>query len=208
MSLLNEPAFLFFDLGKVLINFDHDLVVQQLADLTDRSAEQVRNLVFCTDLQAAYERGSISTAQFCERIRNELEVSVSDAEICDAASRIFWVNASIVPLISSLCSAGYPMGILSNTCDAHWSFIRRQGYQLIELFQPWVLSFEVGASKPDGAIFEHAAQQVGLTPNQLFFVDDLPMNVQGAIDAGVDAVLFTSVGQLAKDLRDRGLRFN
>ena len=43
---------------------------------------------------------------------------------------------------------------------------------------------------------------------QIFFVDDRPENVDGARQAGFDAVLYEGATHLAKALRRRGLTFN
>jgi FMN phosphatase YigB (HAD superfamily) len=48
----------------------------------------------------------------------------------------------------------------------------------------------------------------GLSAGEIFFVDDRPENVTGALEAGLDAVLYTSPACLAADLRRRGIGFN
>ena len=53
-----------------------------------------------------------------------------------------------------------------------------------------------------------AARQAGVAPEEVFYTDDIPKNVEGARAAGFDAVLFTTAAQYAADLRARGVRFN
>lgn len=60
-----SPRFCYFDLGRVLLDFDHEVAVQQLAELGDVSVDRVREVVFEASLQSDYERGQISTAEFC-----------------------------------------------------------------------------------------------------------------------------------------------
>ena len=205
---MKKPKFLYFDLGKVLLNFDHELAVHQLAKTLAATPDTVRSLLFEGPLQADYERGHVSTQQFCDVLRKETSSKVSDAAICLAASEIFHVNCEIMPLITGLVSTGVPMGILSNTCDAHWDYIVNRPYSLVDLFPIHVLSFQVGSSKPDGSIYQHAAKITGCRPDELFFVDDRADNVAGAINAGLDAIVFESTAQLRRDLRNRGIRFN
>jgi FMN phosphatase YigB (HAD superfamily) len=59
--------------------------------------------------------------------------------------------------------------------------------------------------KPHREIYDHAVQRTGLPATEVFFVDDKPENVAGAVAAGMDAVLFTTVPQLEADLRQRGV---
>ena len=63
-------------------------------------------------------------------------------------------------------------------------------------------------SKPDEAIYRRAAELAGTEPGRIFFVDDRPENVDGALCAGLDAVLFGGPLQLAEALRCRGVTFN
>ena len=81
------PGFFYFDLGCVLLEFDHETAVEQLANLGPLSTDRVREIVFESALQQSYERGEIDTATFCDIFRARAGVSQSDAAICKAASR-------------------------------------------------------------------------------------------------------------------------
>lgn len=208
MTTSTPLRFLFFDLGNVLLRFDHQIAVDRLAEIAACDSQKVRQIVFESPLQAKYESGQVDTASFCDTFREETGSSATDQQICLAASDIFHVNQSILPLLTALRSVGTPMGILSNTCEAHFDFILERFVPLVQLFNPHVLSYIVGAAKPDKSIYEHAVELVNCKPEEVFFVDDLANNVQGAIDAGLDAVLYTSSLVLVEDLRERGVRFN
>jgi putative hydrolase of the HAD superfamily len=60
---------------------------------------------------------------------------------------------------------------------------------LEELFDAWVISSEVGLRKPDPAIYELAAERLGLPPERCVFVDDLPGNLKPARALGMATVL-------------------
>jgi FMN phosphatase YigB (HAD superfamily) len=51
-----------------------------------------------------------------------------------------------------------------------------------------------------------AAQQAQQSPGDIFFVDDLPENVAGAREIGLDAVLYTTPEQLRQQLLQRGVQ--
>jgi len=111
--------------------------------------------------------------------------------------------------VAGLRNVGYRLGILSNTHESHWEFVHDGRFGLIRhAFETVVLSYQVGAMKPDPRIYEVAAEQAGFACNEIFFTDDRSENVAGAQAAGMDAVQFTSARTLAADLRNRGLRFN
>ena len=62
------------------------------------------------------------------------------------------------------------------------------------------MSAEVGIIKPDPEIYARHARDFDLDPQAIFFVDDSPANVEGARDAGWQAVLFTDAERLRDDL--------
>jgi putative hydrolase of the HAD superfamily len=126
-----------------------------------------------------------------------------------AASDIFEVNLETIPIVSNLLAANYRLGILSNTSEPHWDFICDRPYAVIpHYFEVHVLSYEIQVMKPDRRIFEVAAEMAGVSPRSIFFTDDRPENVQGALDAGWNAVLYTSPAELARALREYGVRLN
>ena len=51
-------------------------------------------------------------------------------------------------------------------------------------------------------------QKAGVAPQDVFYVDDLSANVEGAKRVGFDAVLYTTPAAYAEELRRRDIRFN
>jgi putative hydrolase of the HAD superfamily len=76
-------------------------------------------------------------------------------------------------------------------------------YPLLGHFDDFVLSYEVGALKPDAKIYQEAIQRSGCLPGECFFTDDIAINVEAAREHGIDAVQFLSAGQLQEELRAR-----
>ncbi len=79
----------------------------------------------------------------------------ADAELLEnAGSDIFRLNISIVPVVAKLKDAGYRLGLLSNTCESHWRFVLSHFKVMFpHAFEVLALSFEIGACKPDEAIY-------------------------------------------------------
>lgn len=69
-----------------------------------------------------------------------------------------------------------------------------------QLFDGFVMSGEVGITKPAPEIFELAASKLGVEPEECLMIDDIPTNVEGAIAAGMRGLVFSSQRQLAIDL--------
>ena len=128
-----------------------------------------------------------------------------DAAALDrAASDIFWLNESMEPVIDRLAASGLPLVLVSNTCETHFRWVSSR-FRVLRHFTRRVLSFEVGACKPNSAIFEAAARAAGVAPAECFFTDDTPGHVEAARQLGFDAVAYRDTPQLVAELRARGI---
>jgi putative hydrolase of the HAD superfamily len=61
--------------------------------------------------------------------------------------------------------------------------------------------------KPADPMYEAAIRSAGCRPEECFFTDDMPAFVEGARRHGIDAVQFTGLEQLEKELRLRGVNW-
>ncbi len=203
------PRLFYFDLGNVLLRFDHRVCSRQMAEVAGVPEDRVWQVVFEEGLQEQFERGDLTTPQFYEAFCERTQSHPGREALLHASSAMFDLNVPTIPIVAHLRAAGYRLGILSNTCEPHWEYVHNGRYAVIaKYFDPCILSYRVGAMKPERKIFEAAIQAAGAPPEQLFFVDDRPANVEGAIATGFDAVQFTTPQRLIADLVQRGVRFN
>ena len=207
--MLREPRFIYFDLGNVLLFFDHRRAARQMGIVAGVPEEDVWRIVFASELHNTYEAGGFTTAEFCEEFCRVSKTRPELDPLMYAAADIFTLNVPIVPIVSQLHAAGYRLGLLSNTNESHWRFVSQGRYALIPHYFPvQALSFRLQVMKPDKRIYERAAEMAGTEPEGIFFTDDRPENVAAAREVGLDAVLFQGPQQLAADLRARGVRWN
>jgi glucose-1-phosphatase len=203
------PQFLYFDLGNVLLTFDAEIACRQMAELTGVPAERVGDIVFSSGLQWRYERGEVSSREFYDSFCAASRTRPDYDALHYAHSAMFALNVPVIPLVAHLWAARYRLGILSNTCEAHWHYVGDGRYAVIhDLFEVYVLSHRERCCKPEAAIYRRAVELAGVEPHRIFFVDDRPENVDGALQAGLDAVRFEGTQRLAEALRCRGLTFN
>ena len=202
--------FLYFDLGNVLLFFDHRRAAVQLAKAAGADADTVYDFVFRGDLNARCDAGDVDAAEFCDLFRRRFPGPATNAELIRAASDIFRVNPGMKNLLSRLEAAGLRLGLLSNTCDMHydWFAAPRRYVPIDSAFEVVVLSCRLRRLKPDPTIYLEAARLAEVAPEEVFYVDDLPANVDGARQAGFDAVRYTTPAEYARDLRRRGIRID
>ena len=201
------PAFLYFDLGKVLLDFDLEVMCRQMGEVACLEPAKVREALFAGHLQRQYELGEITSREFYEAFCRATGASADCDALVHAGSDIFTVNATMLPVVSHLRRAGYRLGILSNTCEGHWEHCRRRFRILQDTFEQYALSYRLRAAKPDPAIYLAAAKLAGVEPREIFFTDDIAGHVEGAKAVGFDAVQYLATPQLVDELRKRGLDF-
>ncbi len=207
----------YFDLGNVLVHFSAERACQQLGRLFNVAPDQIDLALYRSGLQHAYEIGQRQTADVCETLNRTFRTTARPEEFALAASDMFWLNEECLQLVKELHETGLPLGILSNTCSAHWDFLVKGIFApYLDYFQLVVLSFEENSMKPETRIYEVALQRANivarkslacdLNAGNVMFVDDRSDNVTGAVNAGIDAELFVDSETLRNSLRKRGVQ--
>jgi len=202
------PSFLYFDLGKVLVDFDVEQMFRQMGEVAGIEASRVREVVLDGGLQSDYETGSITGPELYEAFCRHTGTRPDYDALRRAGSDIFRAKVSMLPVIGNLQQAGYRLGVLSNTCESHWEHCLSRYRILAECFVVHALSYRIGTAKPDAAIFRRAAELAGVPLQEIFYVDDCAGHVAGARQVGFDAVTYLSTPQLVTELRSRGIQFN
>lgn len=197
-----EIRTLLFDMGNVLVHFSHERMCAQIGRLCDRTENQVRTALIESGLQWDFERGRLSESAFHRRLEQIFCCPLDFGALVHAGSNIFELNEPIVPVVRSLRSQRKRLVLLSNTSISHFQFVFRH-YGVLELFDDYVLSYEVGALKPQREIYEAALQKIGCPPGECFYTDDVPDYVAAGRVHGLQAEVFTGVPALVEQLRRR-----
>jgi glucose-1-phosphatase len=203
-----EPRFLYFDMGNVLLRFSHERMAKQMARVAGIDFRRAWQTLFEDGLHWAYERGEFTREQFysrfCESAGRWPQMEALDA----AGNDIFELNAPLVGLVGRLVSAGYRLGVCSNTTASHWTYCTSRFGSLTSMFAVHALSYRFGAIKPAPLFYASAAELAAVDPQHIFFTDDRADNVAAATAAGWHAVLFESACQINEALRSRGIVIN
>lgn len=109
-----------------------------------------------------------------------------------------------VSLLRDLHAAGVPLYALTNW--SHELFPHAlERFDFLDLFTDIVVSGTEGLAKPDPEIFVVLRRRMDRPLTGCVFIDDKAVNVEAAIEAGMDGLVFTDAERLRHDLRTRGL---
>jgi len=209
------PKVLYFDIGMVLVEFNHEVMCRQMAEVVGIAPDAVRDALFGSAENAAaitsYESGRITTDQFFDHFCQVTGTRPDRKRLADAVCDIFHPIEPMFALVRRLADAGNRLALLSNTNPLQWNYLRDGRYPVMAVGDPvsafdWaIVSYEVGAMKPGQEIYEAAARRAGAAPHEVFFTDDRLENVDGARATGLDAVQFIDHDSLVNALRERNV---
>lgn len=105
-----------------------------------------------------------------------------------AMPRQEWLRSDTVDLMREVKAAGIPLGALTNDLtDFHGSeWVAQQDW--MALFDIVVDASLTGVMKPAPEAFLAGAEALGLAPEEIVYLDDMPWNVVGGLAVGLQAV--------------------
>ena len=193
-----------FDLGNVILPFNHYQIAEKLSRFTRRkeflTPAEIFSYLFDFEKGAInnYETGKISSLEFFQSLKEFLQLSISFEEFKPIWNDIFWENPEVSEIIRSM-KGKKRLGLLSNTNPLHFDYVLKK-FPIVEVFDRWILSHEVGFKKPAVQIFEKAMEWAFAEPDKILFIDDMKHHVEVALSLGMHGIHFTSVNQLREEL--------
>ncbi len=192
-----------FDLGNTLVRFDHSISAKKFANLFHLDSEEVRRLFFDSKLTQAFERGQISPKEFHARITRHLRVKLPFKDFVSIWNDIFWLDEGSCAIARRL-KKDYKLFLLSNISRLHYEYIVKK-FDILKIFDEIIVSFAVGAIKPEKLIFEDAVRRAGGDKSAVLYIDDREDLIKEAAAFGIDSIKYQDSGKLEKDLMERGV---
>jgi len=183
-----------FDVGGVLLEWDPEQIVRRFCSDPDLSG-LLKRAVFEHDDWHALDKGTLEEGRAIQNFRQRTGQSLGEVEALLQAARESLVPIQpTVDLFEELAAQGVPLYCLSNMSSSTFSYLRER-YDFWNRFRGIVISAHIRMKKPEPAIFQHLLSRFALAAEACVFIDDLPVNVISAREAGLQAILF----QGAKD---------
>ena len=195
---------LLFDLGNVLVGLEFDRAYRAAAACSPYTVDELRGRFTHLDIARPYETGEVTSQAFYERCRRDLSLDVDYTAFAQLWGNMFADEPLIEREWLDALAEEYRLVLVSNTNELHYEWIRER-YEIVKPFHAAVLSYEVGAMKPDPKIYEAAVKAAGCRPEECFFTDDKAENIDGARKAGIQAEVFSGATPLRETLRTLGV---
>lgn len=196
---------IFFDIGNVLVGFDHHLIWQRLAQYSTFTADDLARRVQAAGLMDLHETGKLGPTEFFERVQacGHLSAALSFEEFCRLWADIFWEQTPVIELASQL-RRRYQVWLLSNTGEIHWVWLL-QRFPIFSQVYDQILSFQVGAMKPAPAIYQAALRRAQAAPDHCVYIDDIPDYAAASRAHGIHGIHYQSPEHLSQALHRLGI---
>jgi HAD superfamily hydrolase (TIGR01509 family) len=125
-------------------------------------------------------------------------------DFSDSFADIFSEIQPMIALHAALRANRIPTCVFSNTNAIAVCHIRRR-FPFFDHFDNYVLSYEVGAMKPDAKIYAAVERATGHSGEAIVYVDDRAENIEGGLARGWRVVLHETSEKTIPALRQMGL---
>lgn len=183
-----------FDLGGVLLNIDYHLTIQAFVDIGMSNFQELFTQAQQSELFDKIEVGEISSDEFLAEIK-----ALMPSHVSEVAIRTAW-NAMLLDLPSErldfllAVKEKYNTALLSNTNSIHLESFYKELKKVHNLkslddyFHKVYFSCDLGMRKPNPEIFLRVCELEGFNPSETLFIDDTMQHVEGAKQAGLQAL--------------------
>ena len=155
-------------------------------------------------MMAALETGAVSGREFFKYVCTEAEarhgVRVDIRKLAAAAAEGEALNHGMVQVVAEVRERCATALLTNNVREAGW----RATFPF-ELFDMVIDSSEVGARKPDQAIYKLLLERLDRPPHEVAFIDDFIENLPPAAALGIVTIEFNDEQQCRRDLASLGV---
>lgn len=187
---------LFFDLGNVLLFFDHHLIERNLRMYSKEKNEG--NALFANSefnhLLQQYELGLIESYSFFHRVKGMckiLDADLSFEKFKKLWSNIFWCNSRLINLLEKQ-KGKYKLGMISNTNELHIEYVKKKFPDIFKFFSVHIFSHEIHCAKPSEEVYRIALKKIDSAPDECIYFDDIIRYVNAASVIGIHAHQYVS----------------
>ncbi len=153
----------------------------------------------------AVNRGEISWPELWKLVLSDLNKSDKFQEVMALHNQVYnqSLNSNMLELVDTLRKSGYKVGLLSNnTLDEE---AKMMSLHLEQHFDVLHVSASTGFVKPEPEAFNTFIKDLGVTMDELVFIDDSEKSLSTAKECGYTPILFKSYGQLIAALQQLGI---
>jgi putative hydrolase of the HAD superfamily len=199
------------DLGDVLIELDFSKFFNDVITPSPLNKPKTPIMLEFFRQSDTYHQGKITDEEFYKQACEILGVcSLDQKQFYKSFNSIINdLNLDMVDLIRIIKSSNkIKLICMSNINSSHWNYLKKQKWNIWELFDEFILSHEIHMTKPDPKMYELALEKARCKPEEVLFIDDGLNNVRSAQEMGINAIRFMGLDNFIEELQKYDIKLN
>ena len=185
-----------WDMGGVIMRTENHAPRLALAERIGVDYREMARLIFDSEESRQAQLGEIPARSFWDAAGARYGLSYE--EFMTEFFKGDIIDQELVQSIRKL-RPRYKTGLLSNAFSDMRYWVSE--WKIEDAFDHMLISAEVNLMKPDTAIYLLATRHLGVGPQETIFIDDVAANIEGAKQAGMQGIQFTSRVQALDELQ-------
>lgn len=188
--LSHEIKLIVFDYGGVIIDLYPEKTRSEFWELGLKNPDELYSPLGQVGLFDEFDKGLIDPIEFLNELKKYFPSSVETNQIVDAWNAMLGhISTEKLSYVSQL-KEKYQVCLLSNTNEIHLEYIKANNQpsgltnSLEENFDKVYYSCRLGMRKPEKEIFEFVMNKHKVKPQEILFIDDTSMHIEGANKCG------------------------
>jgi len=185
-----------FDMGGVILDLDLERSIKSYKEKA--GFERIGEFLNTTHQQGfigEMEIGSIDEDGFVDKALPYCRPGTKRETVLECfRDFLVGLNDEVLDFIREIRNE-YPIYILSNNNPVSRKEFERmmeeKDMNVNSFFVKAFYSYELHLLKPGREIYDHAIREIGFKPDEIVFIDDSPLNIEGARNAGLRTVRYT-----------------
>lgn len=193
-----------FDLDGVYFLKGKENFIANLVKLGVPEDEARRVFFKSNQMNEQYKRGLMTGEEYWQWALKEWGLKMSVKEVVDLLISGYDVNKKAQKLARKLRQKGIKTALCSNNFPERVKGLNKR-FDFLKEFDVMVLSYEIGALKPEKKIYKELIRQSGVKPEEILYSDDRQDVIEAAKSLGVNAFFYEKFEDFERNLESYGV---
>ena len=186
-----------FDVGNVLLSWTAEELMNRLVPERPDLHEELAYRTMRSPYWTMRDRGSASV----EEVIAAMSKTAPELEPYIRRIMLGWIDLPSIPegveALKTCKAHGVKLYALTNYADKEFDHACKT-HDFFSLFDDYVVSSRLRIIKPSLEIYAQLIHLYDLDPSRTLFIDDSTMNIEAALEMGLQALCYNRAGKLSK----------
>ena len=193
-----------FDLDGVYFVNGKSNFIKNLGKYGVSEDEAKRVFLKSDEMKKMYKEGKMTDDEYWSWAIEQWEIDLTVQEVTDLLIEGYEVNEDVVKVVKEVREKGYNTLICTNNFPARIKGLDKR-FGLLNNFDAYVFSYEIGATKPSTKIFQTLVDRSGVEAEDIVFADHNDANLAGAKEVGIQAFFYEGFEHFLGKLKELGV---